>query len=606
MLTQIYEIEAFAGAVTRYARTQDGKRFSVEFGDVGPATTIKGNTIKIMLPRLNDKLTEEDGINLRWYILHEIAHHTEGPELFDIAKENALDPSKSPLAGLLNAFEDNRIEREQAKKFKGDRAILSEAFGNMLKEEEHAKRYQHIDPENKYMVGMGAAMLADIESRTHWNAGAAAHGNKVIDSAPDYVREALSKLEDAGIVDALRNLQSSQDSFELAKQAFELLFEEDADEHIEQQKQEQKGGEGESGGEEGDGEEQEGDSSGNEEGKGQEKGGVDEKGGVADYTEFLRSEHSGEAGGTGVKLDYSNYDPSDYWNHPYEPCPLDEIMVAWWNKNKTQPSNLQGMGESWIARDIKKRAERMSHKVGRGFANKVRRLLQIRSQSRYIGGAKKGRVHRKNLYRAAVPQVGNGEWNAKVFKEKYKSDVLDVAVTVLTDFSGSMMGPKVCHAIDASCMLHDSISKSLHVPLEVLAFSELYARTVIGVAKEFDERVSSEKVRENLVQTGQFMSQNADGDAILWAYRRLRGRKEKRKILIVLSDGSPASSRNGDAMGFTQNVVKEIENEGIVEIVGVGIMDRNVDLIYTNRETINRADQLEAAVLSIIKRKIIP
>jgi len=58
-------------------------------------------------------------------------------------------------------------------------------------------------------------------------------------------------------------------------------------------------------------------------------------------------------------------------------------------------------------------------------------------------------------------------------------------------------------------------------------------------------------------------------------------------------------------MAFVQSVVKEIEQGGRVEIVGLGIMDRNVKLIYSKNETIKRADELEKAVLNLVKKQII-
>jgi cobaltochelatase CobT len=33
------------------------------------------------------------------------------------------------------------------------------------------------------------------------------------------------------------------------------------------------------------------------------------------------------------------------------------------------------------------------------------------------------------------------------------------------------------------------------------------------------------------------LKENIDGEAILWAYQRLKNRSEERKILMVISDG---------------------------------------------------------------------
>ena len=35
------------------------------------------------------------------------------------------------------------------------------------------------------------------------------------------------------------------------------------------------------------------------------------------------------------------------------------------------------------------------------------------------------------------------------------------------------------------------------------------------------------------------LKENIDGEAISWAYNRIKKRKEERKILMVISDGAP-------------------------------------------------------------------
>ena len=47
----------------------------------------------------------------------------------------------------------------------------------------------------------------------------------------------------------------------------------------------------------------------------------------------------------------------------------------------------------------------------------------------------------------------------------------------------------------------------------------------------------SKKLRFNV--KGGLLKENIDGEAILWAFNRLKKRKEERKILMVISDGAP-------------------------------------------------------------------
>ncbi len=68
-----------------------------------------------------------------------------------------------------------------------------------------------------------------------------------------------------------------------------------------------------------------------------------------------------------------------------------------------------------------------------------------------------------------------------------------------------------------------------------------------------------------------------DGEAVLWAVRRLQPRDEARKLLLVVSDGSPmdsATSLANDAFYLDhhlQGVVQAIETGGRVEIFGLGV-----------------------------------
>ena len=73
------------------------------------------------------------------------------------------------------------------------------------------------------------------------------------------------------------------------------------------------------------------------------------------------------------------------------------------------------------------------------------------------------------------------------------------------------------------------------------------------------------------------LKENIDGEAIMWAYNRLKKRKEERKILMVISDGAPVddstlSVNSGDFLEKNlKKIVKFIENKSEVEILAIGI-----------------------------------
>ena len=100
------------------------------------------------------------------------------------------------------------------------------------------------------------------------------------------------------------------------------------------------------------------------------------------------------------------------------------------------------------------------------------------------------------------------------------------------------------------------------------------------------------------------MGNNADGEAIMFAYNRLIQRKEKRKILLVLSDGQPACGKPRIAE-YTKAVIQKIESDKLIEIVGIGLLYASVDEFYKKHMMIDDASKIEEALLSLIHKQII-
>ena len=100
-----------------------------------------------------------------------------------------------------------------------------------------------------------------------------------------------------------------------------------------------------------------------------------------------------------------------------------------------------------------------------------------------------------------------------------------------------------------------------------------------------------------------------DGEAVDWACRRLLARDEPRRILIVVSDGSPndaATGRANDAFyldNHLKDVVARREREGMVEIMGLGV---GLDLspFYVNSLATDMSQALDNALLQDIVKLI--
>jgi cobalamin biosynthesis protein CobT len=166
-----------------------------------------------------------------------------------------------------------------------------------------------------------------------------------------------------------------------------------------------------------------------------------------------------------------------------------------------------------------------------------------------------------------------------------------------------MSGVKYVTAAKASSLINDAFANVLHVPLSIAAFTSSGPTPVIGLMKGFNERVNDTEMADRFVRFSTRMSGNNDADVVLWAYHEILKRKEKRKIIIVLSDGSPADGL-GDPYYALQTVTNEILREGRVDLYGIGIMDYNVRAFYPKHKVINRVSELENALVDVMSKAL--
>lgn len=192
----------------------------------------------------------------------------------------------------------------------------------------------------------------------------------------------------------------------------------------------------------------------------------------------------------------------------------------------------------------------------------------------------------------------------RIFKQKETSQLNDTAVSGLLDFSGSMGGTKIVHAIRCAMLFNETLGMC-RVTYSFAGFTDAW-NNVHYIFKDFNENISTDELGLRMCNAANmYMSGNADGDSIVYEAERLLKRPEKRKILFVLSDGQPAGGNDGDIYGYTKDVVKQLETQSPIEIMGIGIMSHAVKDIYSQYAVIQQSEQLEEAVLNILKNKII-
>ncbi len=253
------------------------------------------------------------------------------------------------------------------------------------------------------------------------------------------------------------------------------------------------------------------------------------------------------------------------------------------------------------------------------LANRLQRKLMARQQRGWQFDLEEGYIDNSRLARAvANPSVPLS------FKQEQEDNFKDTIVSILIDNSGSMRGRPI--AIAAMCT--DILARTLErcgVKVEIVGFTtkswkggksrELWIsngrpenpgrlndiRHIIY--KEADAPMRRARKNLGLMLKEGILKENIDGEALHWAYNRLAYRSEKRKILIVISDGAPVddSTLSANPANYLEedllNIICWIEEKTPVEISAIGI-GHDVSRYYKKSITIKDASELAEAMIS--------
>lgn len=242
---------------------------------------------------------------------------------------------------------------------------------------------------------------------------------------------------------------------------------------------------------------------------------------------------------------------------------------------------------------------------------KLERALMSKDNRDWDGGREDGRLDTRRF-------VGAYNGRQDVFKKREPRPEMDTALTVLIDLSGSMNGYKVRIAEQCAIALAEAVDKT-GVAYEVLGFTQAgysgrncpnqsngepysrYAPINMFVFKNFEQRLFECKGSMASIHSSSH-GQNADGESLMYAYARLKKRQEKRKVLMVLSDGQPAQDGNYiHGHYYLQKVVKDITRDG-TDVVGIGIADDAVKDYYPNHVVVSSVSDLSGTALDQLSK----
>ena len=225
--------------------------------------------------------------------------------------------------------------------------------------------------------------------------------------------------------------------------------------------------------------------------------------------------------------------------------------------------------------------------------------LRVLTRSRWQGGKESGRLDTRRAY------LGASGISGAVYKSKVPGTVLDTAVAIAIDHSGSMTGRPLELAAEASIVLGD-VFHPLRVPFLVYGYSTRDVREVpedatsyarwnglwINIYKEFDEGWPGAALRLTTARKNSKYN-TLDGESVKFGVAQLLARREQRKILIVINDGYPfpGSGHLGRCQNYLKNIVGSAQSSG-VEIIAFGIRSSAVREYYPNYVIINELEDL--------------
>lgn len=256
------------------------------------------------------------------------------------------------------------------------------------------------------------------------------------------------------------------------------------------------------------------------------------------------------------------------------------------------------------------------------LVSQLQRRLMARQNRSWSFDLEEGLIDASRLDRVVV---NPGFTDA--YKQEEETQFRDTCVTLLIDNSGSMRGKTIelaCIAADLICAALENCS----VSTEVLGFTTMAWKggqsaqdwmragrssnpgrlndLLHIVYKGAEEPYRRARLNLCAMMSADLLKENIDGEALAWAARRLLGRTEQRRILMVISDGAPVDQATLEANADKQildrhlrEVIGEVERGGQIELAAIGVR-HDVDQYYRSARRIDAIDELGTALIGAL------
>ena len=219
-----------------------------------------------------------------------------------------------------------------------------------------------------------------------------------------------------------------------------------------------------------------------------------------------------------------------------------------------------------------------------GLRYRLQGMLQA-MRMRDTAPSRHGRLCPHNLHRMFVG-------NPRLFRSDAPTPAVNTAVHLLVDCSGSMVGKPIRHARQACFAIASALRAVPGINLGVTTFpaqGETYSVSpVLEHGKPFHRNFMFETTGSTPLT-----------EALLWATQELCRQPEPRRILVVLTDGSP-----DNPVTCRQAIAKASR---FIEIYGLGIWDESIKkLLPDSSAIIYYLTDLSSALFNILQNTLIP
>lgn len=265
---------------------------------------------------------------------------------------------------------------------------------------------------------------------------------------------------------------------------------------------------------------------------------------------------------------------------------------------------------------LDQRIEQQGLSVAR-LARELNAVLATPVRDGWLHGQEEGYIDGRRL-----SQLITSPSERRLFRLEQHAPVPDSAVSFLIDCSGSMR-----QHVESVAILVDVMARALDqigVPTEVLGFTtnawhggraqKAWMRAgrpphpgrlnevAHLVFKDSDTPWRRARTAMGALLQSDLFREGVDGEAVAWAAQRLVHRHGGRRLLLVISDGSPtdgATALANDAHYLDHHlchVVAELQAQAEVEIYGIGV-DLDLSPYYRHNRALDMSHSVTQAVL---------